>query len=73
MSNIESTRSNVKNHRGHSLTELAERWVRGTLLLREKDRRDNCIHSNQESMDFVILLGAGTTLIRFHFDTQKTI
>lgn len=36
MSNIESTRSNVKNHRGHSLTELAERWVRGTLLLREK-------------------------------------
>lgn len=37
------------------------------------DRRDNCIHSNQESMDSEILLGAGTTLICFHFDTQKTI
>lgn len=39
MSNVESTRSKVKNHSGHSFTELVERWVRESLFLREKERQ----------------------------------
>lgn len=68
MSNVESTRSKVKNRSGHSFTELVGRWVRGSLFL-----RDNCVHSNQESMDSERVLRAGTTLTCFYFDTQKTI
>lgn len=68
MSNVESTRSKVKNRSGHSFTELVGRWVRGSLFL-----RDNCVHSNQESMDSESVLRAGTTLTCFYFDTQKTI
>lgn len=40
ISNVESTRSKVKNRSGHSFTELVGRWVRGSLFLREKERQE---------------------------------
>lgn len=44
MSNVESTRSKVKNCSGYSFTELVEKWVRGIFFLREKERQERQLH-----------------------------